>query len=116
MNIEREETQMQNTDSQSQQVEEPDASKTPPMVTDRDLQHAKHGTAILVTCLVQTLNESDPTFQERLLGRLREAYYEVRDNSDGDVRQELELLSWTQELLTGWNIVTGQGKPFLDGR
>jgi hypothetical protein len=25
----------------------------------------------------------------------------------------LELLSWTRELLTGWSLSTGQGKPFL---
>jgi hypothetical protein len=49
---------------------------------------------------------------------MTEAYYEVRDNYhgrwDGEVNQELELLSWTRELLTGWNFVTGQGKPFLE--
>jgi hypothetical protein len=31
---------------------------------------------------------------------LSEVYYEVRDNSEGDVRHELELLSWTRDLLT----------------
>jgi hypothetical protein len=44
------------------------------------------------------------------LGR---AYREFKDNTDGDVIQELELLSWTREYLTGWNNITGQGKPFL---
>jgi hypothetical protein len=76
--------------------------------------------AILVACLVQALNESDPSFQARVLERLRKARYEVRDNYDGqwdgEINQELELLSWTQELLTGWTFVTGYGKPFLDGR
>jgi hypothetical protein len=78
-----------------------------------DLHRAKRGTAILATCLVQTLNESDPTFQERFLARLTMAYYELRDNSEGDVIQELELLSWTRELLTGFSHMEGQGKPFL---
>jgi hypothetical protein len=32
------------------------------------------------------------------------------------VRHELELLSWTRSLLTGFNLITGQGKPFLAGR
>ena len=34
--------------------------------------------------------------------------------TDRSVKQDLELLSWTRELLTGWNFVTGQGKPFLE--
>lgn len=33
---------------------------------------------------------------------------------EGDVRQEMELLSWTREYLTGFSQITGQGKPFLD--
>jgi len=80
-----------------------------------DLHHAKTGVAILVTCVVQTLNESNPTFQERFLNRLGRAYRELKDNTEGDVVQEMELLSWTRELLTGFNFISGQGKPFLDG-
>jgi hypothetical protein len=60
---------------------------------------------------VQTLNESDPAFQERFLERLKNVYYQFRDDTDGDVTQELELFSWTREYLTGWNPITGQGKP-----
>ena len=78
-----------------------------------DLRQAKRGTSALIACLVQTLNESDPTFQERFLKKLDAAYYEFRDNQPGNVIHELELISWTRELLTGWNIVAGQGKPFL---
>jgi hypothetical protein len=78
-----------------------------------DLRHAKKGTAILVACIVQTLNESDPSFQERFLEKMGKAYYELRDDTEGDVIHELELLAWTRELLTGWNPVSGQGKPFL---
>ena len=79
-----------------------------------ELHRAKRGMAVLVTCIVQTLNESDPSFQDRFLKRLSEAYYEIRDNSEGDVRHQLELLSWTRQLLTGFSLITGQGKPFLD--
>lgn len=75
----------------------------------------KRGVAKLVTVLVQTLNESDPTFQERFLARLSEAYYQVRDEPEGgEPRHELELLSWTRELLTGFSVIEGQGKPYLD--
>lgn len=83
------------------------------MKTD-DLDHLKKGTAFLAACIVQTLNESDPSFQTRFLDRLTRAYQKLRDNSDGKVQDELELLAWTRELLTGFNVVSGQGAPFLD--
>lgn len=78
-----------------------------------DLHRAKVGVSILTTCLVQTINETDPTFQERFLKKLSDAYYELRDNTDGDVIEQLELLNWTREFLTGFSLFTGQGKPFL---
>jgi len=77
----------------------------------------KSGAAALVTCIVQTLNESDHTFQERFLKNLDKAYYAFRDgeqNPDRDVILVLEMLSWTREFLTGWNMITGQGRPLLD--
>lgn len=79
-----------------------------------ELHRAKRGVALLVTCLVQTMNEKDPTFQDRFLARLQEAYYEVRDNWEGgSTSDELELMSWTQEYLTGFSRVSGEGEPFL---
>jgi hypothetical protein len=86
-------------------------------MTDKttELHRSKRGVAILATCIVQTLNESDPTFQERFLKRLSLAYRELKDNTDGDVVQEMELLSWTRSYLTGFDFVTGQGEPFLGG-
>ncbi len=78
-----------------------------------DLFHAKRGTAALVACVVQTLNESDPTFRKRFLERLEAGYREIKDDWDGDVIQELELFSWTGEFLNGWDRVHGQGDPFL---
>ena len=80
---------------------------------DPELQHSKNGVAILAACLVQTIAEVDVTFQDRFLARLEAAYLALRDNTDGDVRNELELLTWTQTLLTGFSHVSGQGKPFL---
>jgi len=78
-----------------------------------DLHRAKRGVAALVACLVQTVNETDSSFEGRFLERLSR-YGEFKDNTDGDVRQEMELLSWTREYLTGWNTITGQGKRFLE--
>ena len=79
------------------------------------------GAAALATCIVRTLQESDPTFEERFLKKLDEAYHHFRDDSDAvqadgkprDVIGILEMLSWTNELLIGWNPVVGQRKPFL---
>lgn len=55
----------------------------------------------------------DPTFKERFLTPMETAYYKVRDDSDLDERHTFELLSWTRELLTGFNRIEGQGKPFF---
>ena len=81
-----------------------------------DLHRAKRGVAILAACVVQTLNESDPSFQARFLERLARAYRELKDNSEGDVVQEMELLSWTRELITGFSFVTGQCKLIFPRR
>lgn len=79
-----------------------------------DLDHLKSGVAVLATCIVQTLHESDPTFQTRFLKKLTDAYYDRRDNGDPGNQSELELLSWTRQLLTGFSPIAGQGKPFLE--
>lgn len=76
-----------------------------------DLSHAKSATAVLAACIVQTLNESDPSFQTRFLERLSRAYQQRRDEADVE---ELELYAWVRELLTGFSMVSGQGRPFLD--
>ena len=76
--------------------------------------HIRRGVAALTACVVQTLNESDPTFQKRFLKRLDRAYDLIRDDTEGDVRQELELLSSVREVLTGWSWTKGRDKPFLE--
>ncbi|MGN7127533.1 hypothetical protein [Methylorubrum thiocyanatum] len=80
-----------------------------------DLHRAKRGTAILAACIAQTVNESDPSFQARFLDRLERAYSELREDPAYEGAQELELLSWTRELLTGFSLATGKGEPFLGG-
>ena len=80
-----------------------------------DLHRAKRGVAILATCIVETLNESDPTFKDRFLTTLERAYRKLKDDSEGDVSEEMSLVLWTHEHLTGWNAVTGRGKPFFEG-
>ena len=82
-----------------------------------DLHKAKRGVAVLAACIIQTINESDPTFQDRFLSRLAAAYRLIKDSEDGlwngDVRQEMELLSWTMEYLTGFSSIAGQREPLL---
>jgi hypothetical protein len=77
------------------------------------LRGAKRGTAILAACIIQTISERDPTFQGRFLKRLGRAYSVLEDNADGDAIQEMELLTWTRTLLTGFDHVTGRSQPFL---
>lgn len=78
-----------------------------------DLHRAKLGMTMVSACLVQTLNETDPTFQERFLNRARAAYIELKDNTDGDVKEQMEALSWLLELLTGFSPLHGQQGKFL---
>lgn len=78
-----------------------------------DLHRAKVGVAVLATTLVKTLNETDPTFQERFLKNLTTAHYKLRDDTKGDVIEQIELLTWTREYLTGFSHFTGKGEPFF---
>jgi hypothetical protein len=88
---------------------------------DKRAMDRKDGAAALATCIVRTLQQSDPTFEERFLKNLDDAYHQFRDDNDAvgadgkprDVIGVLEMLTWTNELLTGWNPVVGQGRPLL---
>jgi hypothetical protein len=75
---------------------------------------AKVGAAALATCVVRTLNESDPSFEKRFLENLDIACdrFQRRHPQQG-TQDVLEMLNWTRELLTGWNDITGQGEPLL---
>ena len=76
------------------------------------LHASKRGVAVLATCIVQTLNETDETFQ----ARLERAHNELRDGHvdwDGDMLEEIALLNWTRELITGFSLGKGQENPFL---
>ena len=78
-----------------------------------DLDRSKQGVAILAACVVQTLNESDPSFEERFLERLSLAYDHLKEGQESDVLHQMELLSWTRDLLIGFNRIIGKGTPFL---
>ncbi|TKT79992.1 hypothetical protein [Aquamicrobium sp. LC103] len=80
---------------------------------DEQIHDAKRGVAILATCIVQTLQEGDPTFQARFLKRLEDAYSATREDTDSPALDRLELIKWVKQMLTGWSDISGQGKPFL---
>ncbi|MEN5279017.1 hypothetical protein ABE527_18985 [Brucella sp. TWI432] len=75
-----------------------------------DLNALASGVAVLATCIVKTLDETNAGFQQRFLENLTTAYQQRRHEAD---LRELELLSWTRQLLTGFSPVSGQGDPFF---
>lgn len=79
-----------------------------------DLFRSKRGTAILAACIAETLHESDPTFRGRLLKRIEWAYRELKDNADHDAIEEMELLAWVSELLTGEALGGVPSKRFFE--
>ena len=79
-----------------------------------DLHRAKRGAAILAACIVETLHESDPSFQSRFLKRLEWAYRDLKDNYGRDHIEEMELLAWTREFLTGEALGGAPSKRFFE--
>jgi hypothetical protein len=90
-----------------------------------DLDKSKLGVAVLATCIAQTLNESDPTFQSRFMERLERAWYALQNRGLGDDNpyaddnsQAMALVTQTRILLSGYERTaaeTGrQGKAFLE--
>jgi hypothetical protein len=87
-----------------------------------DQWSVKTAAAVLSVCIARTLEQSDPSFADRFQANVERAYDHFRDNagkrtrrdgSDRDLQDVLETLSWTRELLTGWNMISGQGEAFL---
>lgn len=84
------------------------------MVTDESLRTTKNATAVMFTVLVQVLEKRMPGIEAAFLDRLGQAYAEIKNDSDD--LNGLELMRWTQSLLSGFDLVHGQGSPFLEGR
>jgi hypothetical protein len=74
----------------------------------------KHGAAVLVTCLVETLNDADPTLRDRFVKKLEQAY-EIAKEDANTARgiSIMEALSWTRQNLTGMDPVHGPGERFF---
>lgn len=84
------------------------------MVTDDSLRTTKNATAAMFTVLVQVLDQRMPGVEAAFLERLGQAFAETKNDS-ADLNG-VELMRWTQSLLTGFDLVQGQGRPFLEGR
>jgi hypothetical protein len=63
------------------------------------LSQAMKGAATLTALVVQTLSESDPSFQTRFLERLDAASHSLRNAPRSEARA-LEMLFWTKDILT----------------
>jgi hypothetical protein len=74
-------------------------------MTPDELRQIKRGMAALTACAVGAF---DPAYRKRFLTNLDQAYNRLRDNPVGEGHHDLELLSWTREMLTG------QGEPIGD--
>ena len=62
--------------------------------------------AILVACVIQTLDEFDPTVQRRFLDRLENAYDDFRDRMGTDC---VETLTWVREILQSGDLLPSPG-------
>ena len=71
------------------------------------------GPAVLVTCVVQTLADSDPSFRARFIERLEKASTEMVKDPRVTVHT-LEELAWAKQLLTAFMVVKGEEKAFLE--
>ncbi|WGM31484.1 hypothetical protein [Brevundimonas sp. NIBR11] len=84
-------------------------------VINPELDNTKRGIAAMITALVHTMNETDPTFQRRFLARLDQAEYSRRNSERPAEVDEMELYSWTSSFITGFDFVTGKGDPLYTG-
>ena len=66
-----------------------------------DSDQTKMAVAALAACIVQTLRESDPSFQERFLTRLEGWYATLREDRRTNGLDCLETLAWTKEMISG---------------
>jgi hypothetical protein len=80
--------------------------------TEDPLQNVKKATAILITCMVDAMAETDPNFKDRFLANLSQSYGKIRDDTDD--LNALELLNWTRSMITGFDHANGQQQPFLN--
>jgi hypothetical protein len=83
-----------------------------------ELGQVKQATAIVFACLAKALADADPAFKSRFAINLDEAYARVRELGgtamNPNAMHDLELISWTHELVTGHPFGSGpKSKPFF---
>jgi hypothetical protein len=61
-----------------------------------DLDQLKTGVAALVACIVQTIEESDPSFRGRFEQKVSDWYHYLRENDPSPGLHALEVLNWAR--------------------
>ena len=72
---------------------------------DSPIDQTKMATAILVTCVVEALAETDPNFQKRFVEKVGKAYQDARGKTGTDC---LGTLVWVRQMLDAddlWSIL-----------
>lgn len=67
------------------------------MAFKTEIDQTKSATAALVACIVQTLNESDPTFQERFQAKVARWYDAMSERGES---HSMETVSWVFDALS----------------
>jgi hypothetical protein len=80
-------------------------------VRTTELDNVKKATAMMFAALVDTVVGTDSRQAEIFLANLDKCYAKIR-NESGDLNA-LELLSWTRSMITGFDIIEGQGTPLM---
>jgi hypothetical protein len=79
-----------------------------------EMDDVKAAIALLFASLVEVAEEAgDEQFRDRFKRSIDAAYSKVRDGGPGAAKCDLETISWTRELVTGFNWKDGQQNPFL---
>jgi hypothetical protein len=83
-----------------------------------EMDQLKQGIAIIFAAFDKALADTSPTFRSLLEIYLDEAYAKVQQEGctamNPKAMHDLELISWTREMVTGQSVSKGQGKPFFD--
>jgi hypothetical protein len=76
-----------------------------------ELDNVKRATAMMFAALVDTIVGTDSPQAKIFVANLDKCYTKIR-NESGDLNA-LELLSWTRSMISGFDVIEGQGTPLM---
>jgi hypothetical protein len=83
-----------------------------------ELNQVKQAVAVISTCIADALAEINPAFKNQFVANLDRAYTTLRDKGGTGMNptavHDLELISWTRMMVTGFSVSTDQGKTFFE--